>query len=220
MQIGEGQTNTTRVQDELREAILAGRLEPGARLRAGALAERLQSSRTPVREALLLLAREGLVEIAPRRGASVRAFDAADVADLYEVRTLIEPRAAGLAAERIDEVELARLVGCHERSIARDAADEASVSEQLMLNEQFHAVILAAARSPRLTAAMSAVGGIPRAFRVSFWRDDYQRAQSLFCHRELITAIRARRPEVAETVMRMHLLGAGAFLAEVMAGER
>src|ERR1700761_1180077 len=125
------QTNTTRVQDQLREAILAGTLEPGTRLRAEAVAERLSSSRTPVREALLLLAREGLVEIEPRRGATVRAFDAADVSDLYEVRSLIEPHAAALAARRIDADGAARLAVIHERSLAHDGSDEDSVTEQL-----------------------------------------------------------------------------------------
>jgi DNA-binding GntR family transcriptional regulator len=214
------ETNATRVQDQLREAILTGALEPGARLRAEALAERLRSSRTPVREALLLLAQEGLVEIEPRRGATVRTFDAIDVSDLYEVRALIEPHAAALAARRITGPEIARLGDIHERSVACDDAGEESVAEQLQLNEEFHRLILDAARSPRLTSAMGAVSGIPRSFRASFWRDDDQRAQSLACHRELLAAIGHRRAELAETVMRMHIQGAGAFLAEVMAGER
>lgn len=214
------ETNATRVQDQLREAILTGALEPGARLRAEALAERLRSSRTPVREALLLLAQEGLVEIEPRRGATVRTFDAVDVSDLYEVRALIEPHAAALAARRITGPEITRLTDIHERSAAYDDAGEESVAEQLQLNEEFHRLILDAARSPRLTSAMGAVSGIPRSFRASFWRDDDQRAQSLSCHRELLAAIGHQRPELAETVMRMHIQGAGAFLAEVMAGER
>jgi DNA-binding GntR family transcriptional regulator len=70
-------TNAFRVQDELREAILTGTLPPGSRLRAEPLAERLRTSRTPVREALILLAREGLVDIEPRRGAGGRPVDAA-----------------------------------------------------------------------------------------------------------------------------------------------
>ena len=214
------QTRTGRVQDELREAILAGRLEPGTRLRAEALAERLESSRTPVREALLLLAREGLVEIEPRRGATVRSFDAADVADLYEVRALIEPHAAALAAARIGADRLAELAACHDRSLARDAGDEGSVAEQLALNERFHGLILAGAGSPRLTAAMDAVAGIPRIFRAWFWRDAAQRAQSLFCHAELVSAIGAGRCELARTTMLMHVQGAGVFLAEVMADGR
>jgi DNA-binding GntR family transcriptional regulator len=214
------ETNATRVQDQLREAILTGALEPGSRLRAEALAERLRSSRTPVREALLLLAQEGLVQIEPRRGATVRTFDAADLSDLYEVRALIEPHAAALAAQRITVAEIDRLTKIHEQSAAYDAADEDSVAAQLQLNDEFHRLILEAARSPRLTSAMGAVSGIPRSFRASFWRDDGQRAQSLSCHHELVGAIGHQRSELAETVMRMHIQGAGAFLAEVMAGER
>ncbi len=214
------ETNATRVQDQLREAILTGALEPGARLRAEALAERLRSSRTPVREALLLLAQEGLVQIEPRRGATVRTFDAADLSDLYEVRALIEPHAAALAAHRITAPEIARLTEIDERSAAYDDADEDSVAEQLQLNDEFHRLILEAARSPRLTSAMGAVSGIPRSFRALFWHDDDQRAQSLSCHRELVAAIGHGRSELAATVMRMHIQGAGAFLAEVMAGER
>src|SRR3954471_6906326 len=116
-------TTTVRARDELREAILAGSLPPGARLRAEPLAEQLQTSRTPVREALVLLAREGLVDIEPRRGAVVRQFDAADLADLYDVRALIEPYAARRAATRIGPGELARLREICAAAEARGAAD-------------------------------------------------------------------------------------------------
>lgn len=218
--IATTETNATRVQDQLREAILTGALEPGSRLRAEALAERLRSSRTPVREALLLLAQEGLVQIEPRRGATVSAFDAADLSDLYEVRALIEPHAAALAAQRITATDTARLAEIHDRSTGYDDGDEKSVAEQILLNDEFHRLILEAARSPRLTSAMGAVGGIPRSFRASFWRDHGQRARSLSCHHDLVVAIGHQRSELAETVMRMHIQGAGAFLAEVMAGER
>src|SRR3954465_15273085 len=94
-------TNTVRARDELREAILAGSLPPGARLRAEPLAERLRTSRTPVREALILLAREGLVNIEPRRGAIARGFAPAAPAGLYAARALIEPHAPPRAASRI-----------------------------------------------------------------------------------------------------------------------
>src|SRR3954463_12782659 len=117
-------TNTVRARDELREAILAGTLPPGARLRAEPLAERLQTSRTPVREALILLAREGLVDIEPRRGAVVRQFDAADLADLYDGRALIAPYAARRAAPRIGPAGLARLEALCDRADARGAGDD------------------------------------------------------------------------------------------------
>jgi DNA-binding GntR family transcriptional regulator len=209
-------TNAVRVQEELREAILAGSLPPGARLRAEPLAERLRTSRTPVREALILLAREGLVDIEPRRGAIVRSFDAADLADLYDVRALIEPHAARRAATRIGADALARLRQICDRADARGAADDDAVEDQVALNEEFHRIIVTAAGSPRLEAALRAVAGIPRAFRAAFWHDDAQREQSLFCHRQIVHALERRQPRLAEAVMRMHIVGAIEFLTEVI----
>jgi DNA-binding GntR family transcriptional regulator len=209
-------TNAVRVQAELREAILAGSLPPGARLRAEPLAERLRTSRTPVREALILLAREGLVDIEPRRGAIVRSFDAADLADLYDVRALIEPHAARRAATRIGPDELARLREICAAAEARGADDDAAVEDQVALNEEFHRIVVTAAGSPRLEAALRAVAGIPRAFRAAFWHDDGQREQSLFCHRQIVHALEHRQPRLAENVMRMHIVGAIEFLAEVI----
>jgi DNA-binding GntR family transcriptional regulator len=208
----EAPTSTIRVHDELRHAILDGLLGPGERLRAEALAERYGTSRTPVREALVMLEREGLVELQPNRGAVVRPFDAEDLLDLYDVRALIEPRAAARAATRIEPPALARL---HE--LCR-LAEVASVADQIAYNEEFHRIIADAARSPRLLAALRAVAGIPRAFRTAFWANDQQRAQSLFCHRELVAALEGGRPELAEAVMRMHILGAREFLLEVVDG--
>jgi DNA-binding GntR family transcriptional regulator len=209
-------TSAVRARDALREEILTGSLPPGARLRAEPLAERLQTSRTPVREALFLLAREGLVDIEPRRGAVVRQFDAADLADLYEVRALIEPYAARRAATRIGAQDLARLTHLCDRADARGAADEEAVEDQVALNEEFHRIVVTAAGSARLEAALRAVAGIPRAFRTAFWHDDAQREQSLFCHRQIVHALERRRPRLAEAVMRMHIVGAIEFLTEVI----
>jgi DNA-binding GntR family transcriptional regulator len=201
-------TSTIRVHDVLRTAILDGQLAPGERLRAEALAGRFGTSRTPVREALLMLEREGLVEVQPNRGAIVRSFDAADLLDLYEVRALIEPHAAARAATRIAPAELERM-----RELC-DAAERrgARVADQIVFNEEFHRIVADAADSPRLVAAMRAVAGIPREFRTAFWASEQQRAQSLFCHRELVAALAARQAELAEAVMRMHILGARDFL--------
>ena len=209
-------TSAFRVQDALREAILTGSLPPGSRLRAEPLAESLRTSRTPVREALMLLAREGLVEIEPRRGAVVRPFDASDLLDLYDVRGLIEPHAARRAATRVGPRELERLKELCDLAEARGADDDAAVEDQVALNEEFHRIIVAAAQSPRLEAAMRAVAGIPRAFRAAFWHDDAQREQSLFCHRQIVRALENGQPRLAEAAMRMHITGAVEFLTEVI----
>jgi DNA-binding GntR family transcriptional regulator len=87
-----------------------------------------------------------------------------------------------------------------------------------VLNGEFHRLVLAAAGSPRLTAAMKAASGIPRSFRTIFWGRAELREQSLFCHRQLVAALCAHRPDLAEAVMRMHILGAREFLRDVDEG--
>jgi DNA-binding GntR family transcriptional regulator len=201
-----------RVRELLEEAILEGELKPGERLRAEALARRFGTSRTPVREALLQLEGQGLVEVEPNRGAVVRSFDRDDVRDLYEVRALIEPHAAARAATRIDSGQLERMRALCVKAERRST----KVADQIVYNEEFHRIVVTAAGSPRLEAALRAVAGIPRAFRAAFWHDDGQREQSLFCHRQIVHALEHRQPRLAEAVMRMHIVGAIEFLTEVI----
>ena len=99
----------------IREAIIDGRLAPGQRLKEEELARELGISRTPVREALVILEGEGLVESVPKRGASVRAYAADDLDDMYQLRALLEGYAARRAATRISAEDVGRL----EESCAR-----------------------------------------------------------------------------------------------------
>jgi DNA-binding GntR family transcriptional regulator len=204
--------------EQLRHAILEGVLGPGERLRAEALAERFGTSRTPIREALGSLELEGLIERQPRRGAVVRPFDTRDLLDLYEVRALMEPFAAARAATRLDRSAVDRLEELCDLAESRAGDDETAADDQIAWNEELHRTIVEGADSPRLNAAMRGVAGIPRAFRTVFWASESQRTKSLLYHREIVRAIEARRPEMAEAVMRVHILNAREFLAEVMRG--
>jgi DNA-binding GntR family transcriptional regulator len=113
------------VADWLAGRIIAGEEEPGTRLTETKVAELAGVSRSPVREALRILAREGLVEIVPRIGAQVARVGPDDVTQLYACRMLLEPEAAGLAAESVSEeglAELDTLRATMERAVAdRDA---------------------------------------------------------------------------------------------------
>jgi DNA-binding GntR family transcriptional regulator len=209
-------TNAAAAYEALRAEIVDGRLQPGQRLRTAALAERLGFSRTPIREALVLLEGEGLVKLEPRRGAVVRAFAGEDLMDLYEVRALLEAHAARRAAEHIGPADLQRLhelvaLGEGRRTATRDDAEA-----QIGWNVEFHRVVCRAADSPRLLEALRAVAGIPLAFRTATWLDDAQRARSLASHREVADALSAGSAERAEAAMRMHLLGARDYLRELL----
>ena len=122
------------------------------------------------------------------------------------------PQEVARAATRITDAPLARL------DELCDAAHspQATVGDQIMFNEEFHRVIIEAAESPRLSAAMRAVAGIPREFRTLFWASDQQRAQSLFCHRQILRGLESGQPRLAEAAMRMHIIGAAEFLTEVI----
>jgi DNA-binding GntR family transcriptional regulator len=109
------------VADWLADRIIAGVEPPGTRLTETRVAERAGVSRSPVREALRILAREGLVELVPRFGAQVARIGVADVRELYACRMLLEPRCAGLAVEALgpeDVAELQRLRTAMEHAVA------------------------------------------------------------------------------------------------------
>ncbi len=212
-------TSAERVYDDLREAIIGGEYTPGERLRTEALAERFGTSRTPVREALVLLEGDGLVELEPRRGAVVRSFDAADLVDLYEVRAILEARAAQLAALRLTREDLDALDATCDRAESVAGSGKVAIETLIASNDEFHRVIVEASGSARLTAALRTVAGIPRPFKAAFWKNGAERTRSLSAHREIVAALHSGSAERAESAMRLHVLTARDFLIEVM-GER
>jgi DNA-binding GntR family transcriptional regulator len=194
----------------IRSAIVEGRLEPGQRLKEEELARELGISRTPVREALLVLQTEGLIDSAPNRGASVRSYDAADLEDLYLLRALLESFAARLAATRITDDEIAALRASCERFGELRARDD--VTELVRENVLFHDVILAAARSERLAQMVRSVIQLPLVYRSYIWYSPDQKLISEHYHRQLTAALAAHEAERAELVMKEHVLEARDFL--------
>jgi DNA-binding GntR family transcriptional regulator len=136
--------------DRLRDMIIEGDLAVGERLHEFNLAEALNVSRTPVREAVKLLATEGLVELLPGRGARVAALSARTISELLEVIGGIERHASELAAERMTARELARLQRMHERMALYHQTG--NLHEYFKLNNEIHVAIVAAAKNATLEA--------------------------------------------------------------------
>jgi DNA-binding GntR family transcriptional regulator len=104
--------------------IIAGDIRPGDKLTEVALAEAAGMSRSPIREALRALSRQGLVSIEPRRAATVALLSSRDAADLYECRLLLEPRCIALASQEVNSAVAGRLQGCiDEMAAAADRGD-------------------------------------------------------------------------------------------------
>ena len=133
------------VADELRRGILTGRRKPGDRLVEDRLSAELGGSRVPIREALRLLAAEGLVEVQPRRGASVAEFSAEVARDLVEVRAMLEGLNARLAARHRAPAIIAEL-----RQVLAEgntAALSGNVGDLVRLNGEFHDKLAEAGRN-------------------------------------------------------------------------
>lgn len=141
-----------RLHDEvvakLRGMILRCELSPGSRVPERELCEQFGISRTPMREALKVLAAGGLVELWPNRGARIAPLDAAEVADVFDVLALLERRAGELAGQRLDARGIAALQRMHRKMLAHA---EQKQSEQLIrLDLQIHREIVEAAGSATL----------------------------------------------------------------------
>jgi DNA-binding GntR family transcriptional regulator len=190
----------------IRNAIIEGRLEPGRRLKEEELARELGISRTPIREALLMLQAEDLVVATPNRGATVRVHDADDLHDQYELRALLEGFAARRAAERITpaQIELLRESCVRFRALSPDDDLRGVVRENLF----FHNTILDVAASPRLTALVRKVIELPLVYNSYRWYSPEQKRISVHYHRQITKACAARDADRAELVMREHLFEA------------
>ncbi|MER3426290.1 MAG: hypothetical protein C4299_03880 [Thermoleophilia bacterium] len=199
--------NASAIATELiRQAIVDGRLSPGQRLKEEELARELGISRTPVREALLILQAEGLVEAAPNRGATVRVHTAEDLEDLYQLRALLEGYAARRAATRMSDEIVAALWSSCERfeAVAKDGEVVDLVKENLF----FHNAILETAGSARLAAMVRKVIELPLVYRSYIWYTPEQRLISAHYHRQIARAFEARDAERAELLMKEHVFEA------------
>ena len=192
----------------IRQAILDGRLNPGQRLKEEELARELGISRTPVREALLMLQAEGLVDATPNRGATVRAHTAHDLDDLYQLRALLEGYAARRAASRLSDAGIADLRASCERFEALLERDELDLRELVRENMVFHEAILDGAASARLAAMVRKVIDLPLVYRSYIWYSPEQQRISGHYHVQITRALEARDAERAEMIMKEHIFEA------------
>jgi DNA-binding GntR family transcriptional regulator len=200
----------------IREAIIDGRLPPGERLKEEELARELGISRTPVREALLLLQADGLVKTTPNRGATVRAHTAEDLDDLYQLRALLEGYAARRAAQAITDSAVAELQASCERfaELCEEDTDLPDLRDLVSENLFFHNTILKAAGSPRLSSMVRMVIELPLVYKSYIWYSPDQTRMSVHYHRQIANALAARDWERAELLMKEHVFEARDLLVE------
>jgi GntR family transcriptional regulator of vanillate catabolism len=210
----EAATHGRRAVIELREKILSGELPGGMRLFEVPLAELLEISRTPVREALSRLTEEGLLDRLPSGGFVVRRFGFADVIDAIEMRGVMEGMAARLAAERGASAEDIRKIG---ETVAQldlcfgEKSDDVDFDTYSELNERFHHQLASLCGSEMIRREVERASSLPFASPSAFlpdradivaFRRSLRGAQDQ--HRAIIAAIVAREGTRAESVAREH----------------
>lgn len=189
------------VCEQLRTWVVTGRLKPGERLVEATLAEEMGVSRGPVRNAIRQLVREGFVDLAPRRGATVAEVSVRDALHCYEVRIALEGTAAALAADRRTEADLVALDAV---LVAGEEAVAAGRWDALApLNNDFHTALATAADNDELVALMRQY-----ALRIAwiFSLVAERRGGPAWAeHAGIIEAVRSGRAAVAEALARRHI---------------
>jgi DNA-binding GntR family transcriptional regulator len=194
------------VARRIAQAILSGELPPGTRLREENLARSFSVSRTPVREALILLSASGLAHVEPNRGATVLQLTADDVSEVYHLRAVLEAESAAMAAGRITPEVAALLFKICDRM---GELHESPASEQLAADTQFHYTIAEASGSPRLHALVRQVSAIPEAYRSAIPYTGADMGEAERQHRTIAEAIRLQDHARARRLMRSHVEWAG-----------
>ena len=192
------------VLHKVRDMITTGELKPGVHLTERILTKQLGVSRTPLREALKILAHEGLVELLPNCGAQVTRLTAGDARLLFEVIEALESQAGRLASERITDPELAELRRVHQEMHAHFLRRE--LPEYFKLNQSIHERIVAAARNPILeTAHRLHSSRIRRARYLEIQVNEKRWRQAMREHEQIIEALEQRdAPRIAE-LLKHHL---------------
>jgi DNA-binding GntR family transcriptional regulator len=191
------------VAETLRDAIVSGVLKPGERLMEIQLAEELGVSRTPVRESIRKLELEGFVVMVPRRGTYVTDLSIKDINEVYEIRTVLDVLAAGLAAERITEEELEEL----ERLLVQigEFVDQNDVEKLIDFDTQFHDVLYRASRNDRLVGIINNLREQFTRFRSISMKYPGRMQNTVAEHTRLVEAIAQRNPDLAQQIAREHM---------------
>jgi DNA-binding GntR family transcriptional regulator len=219
-----------RLAATIQSRVLSGEIATGTRLRQETLASEFGVSRTPVREALRKLQSAGIVEVAPRRGALVRAPTPRDVREAYQVRAELEGLAAELAVQLIDDAQLSRLRESeqhfrhaiadviHGRRSGKAVEPWSAESEWERANDVFHQVIQEAAGNTHLLAA---IAYLHRTFpRHLSWtalsRSSHRLAENVEQHQRILAAIEARDAATARAEMAAHIRASGELVAVLL----
>ena len=188
------------VAEQLRQRIFSGELEPGSWIDELKLAEEYGISRTPLREAVKVLAAEGLVTMKVRRGAYVTEVNDKDQRDVYHLLSLLESDAAGVVATEATDAELAELQALHQDLVAAVGERE----KFFEINEQFHVRLLALANNRWRTQMVDDLRKVMKLNRHNSLFKQGRLKESLKEHQAIMDALLARDAQASIASMKAH----------------
>ena len=206
-----------RAYRALWNGIVGGTIDFGVQLRPDAVAEQLDISTTPVREALHRLEADGVVVKLPYKGWYVREFTEQEVRDMYEMRAALECFGVRLACERITDEQIAWLRG--HQAVGESALADADMEAYRVYNRDLHAAIVDAARNAYLTSVMAQVDVQSQVLVAKTIRLAGRPSRGIEEHRELIELIARRDDRAAQDLMRVHILSASEDIIRFAIGQ-
>lgn len=194
------------VVEHLRRFITEGVLRPGTKLSEKDLCETLGISRTPLREALKVLAQERLIELTPNRGARVAILSEVEIREAFEMMGGLEAFAGELACARITDAEIARAEQLHEAMIQAKASDD--LPSYFRLNSAIHDLISLAAGNQMLRDTSLGLNRRLQALRLMSNERSVKWDRAIRDHEQMLKALKARNGKQLALVLRRHLLDA------------
>lgn len=196
---------TDSLYAELRRRIMSGFYAPGQHLREKHISEEMQVSRTPVRAALEKLGADGLVSFG-NRGAVVAGWTQWDITEIYELRLVLEPLAAGLAAIRATDEQVAELEAlCEEMKRLARSSEPERIERIQENNNRFHHLLVDAAGSGRLRNTLQNFLDIPIMIGSFYFYSKEELQESASHHAQIVDAVKMRSRKFATEAMAFHL---------------
>lgn len=204
-----------QISKKLEDDIIYGFFQPGTKLDEQELCERYGASRTPIREALKLLAAEGLVEIRPRRGAIIPAINSRTLCEMFEVMAELEAMCGRLAARRIQPEEKLELKKLHQ--ICQDYLNQNDSENYYEANRLFHFAIYQASHNAFLIEQACALHKRLHPYRRLQLRVNHRMNQSFSEHNDILEAIFSGHEQEAEALLKAHVVIQGEKFTDFIA---
>lgn len=203
-----------QVVARLRTMLVEGRIPPGAKLNERELSEQLRVSRTPLREAIKLLAAEGLVDLLPNRGAVAVKLTERDVVDTFEVLAELEGLSGALAAARIGEPQLAEMRALQYEMMACFARRD--LSGYYRLNAKIHSLINDAAGNPVLAGTYRSINARVQSLRFRTNQNEAKWKRAIQDHEDMVQAMAAHDADAMRAILVRHIRNKGDAVLELM----